>query len=164
MRRLSESDVNGMLEKKQATKGIPREPLSWLSGLRFWRLPASWVSKRQAQRKLHDPRIAREGRYFASRAAADVVAGLSELDRIGQIEYLPAELQSDGLVDREVAHQGKIKDIRVRSTECVAANVAQESWALQLVRVCQTRCQSFAGSVVGNEIPTGLKITAPVLD
>lgn len=83
--------------KSKLLKECPREPLSWLSGLRFWRLQASWVSKRQAQRKLHDPRIAREGRYFASRAAADVVAGLSELDRIGQIEYLPAELQSDGL-------------------------------------------------------------------
>ena len=105
-------------------------------------------SKGQAKRELHDPRVASKGGDLARRTAAEIVAGLAELHRIGQIEYLPAELHAERFTDGEVAHQSKVQDVGVWAAKRIAADIAEEAWVLQLVGISQIGLQRPARTVL----------------
>src|SRR5262249_18766797 len=73
-------DVNGMPTKSKLQTNPAESPCPAFLGDAVRDGRFSWVcSKRQAERKLHDARIARKRRDFACRAAAEVVAWLSKL-------------------------------------------------------------------------------------
>ena len=75
------------------------------------------------------------------------------MHRIGQIEYLPAELHAERFTDGEVAHQSKVQDVGVWAAKRIAADIAEEAWVLQLVGISQIGLQRPARTVLGNIIP-----------
>ena len=93
-------------DRRVAERKVPRENSgnsTESSGTKTSELSPALVSassKGQAKRELHDARVASKGGDLARRTAAEIVAGLAELHRIGQIEYLPAEWHARPPVSR----------------------------------------------------------------
>jgi hypothetical protein len=107
----------------------------------------------QPQGKLHDAGVACQRSYLSSRATTEIVARLAKLRCVGQIEYFPAKLESDRLMNGEIAHQREVENVSVRPTKCVASHIPKEAGALQLEGVRQARLQCGAKVIFDNKVP-----------